>query len=82
MIGTIAPAAIYLRRAQNYPPAIYRNSQPDLSRAVTLSGARKRDDGSPIPVTEQRRDLRWMPPIPVSITDLDALPSVIRPVRP
>jgi len=30
----------------------------------------------------QRRELRWLPPIPVAIEDYDALPTVIRPVRP
>lgn len=30
---------------------------------------------------ERRRELRWMPPIPVGITDTDAMPTVVRPVR-
>jgi hypothetical protein len=30
---------------------------------------------------ERRRELRWLPPIPVAVEDLDALPAVVRTVR-
>lgn len=30
---------------------------------------------------ERRRELRWLPPIPVNVEDLDALPAVVRTVR-
>lgn len=46
-----------------------------------LSGPRKRRDGSAIPATERRRELRWMPPIPVNVAELDTLPAVVRPVK-
>jgi len=58
--------------------------RPHVRRAhwhTILSGARKREDGSPIPATEQRRELRWMPPIPVNVTDIDSLPAVVRSVK-
>lgn len=41
-----------------------------------LSGPRK--DRTP---ADRRRDLRWLPPIPVRIEDYDALPAVVHPVR-
>ncbi len=44
------------------------------------SGALKRDDGTSIPAAERPFDLRWMPPIAVNLADLDAMPSIIRPV--
>lgn len=44
------------------------------------SGPRIDPDGLPIPAEKRRFDLRWMPPIPVNLPDVDGLPSVIRPV--
>lgn len=46
-----------------------------------VSGARKRPDGTEISAAERRRDVRWMPPIPVNVSDIDALPSVVRRVE-
>ncbi len=43
-----------------------------------VSGARKRPDGTDIPAAERRREVRWMPPIPVNVSDVGTLPSVIR----
>lgn len=45
------------------------------------SGPRVRPDGSAIPAELRKFDLKWLPPIPVNLTDLDALPAVIRPVK-
>ncbi|MBN9461041.1 MAG: hypothetical protein J0H00_07415 [Burkholderiales bacterium] len=45
------------------------------------SGPRKRADGTDIPAGERRFDLRWLPPIPVNLSDIDDLPSVIHNVR-
>jgi len=62
-----------------------RHVRPHVRRAhwhTVLSGKRKREDGTTIPASEQRRELRWMPPIAVAINDAGELPSVIRPVRP
>jgi len=62
-----------------------RHVRPHVRRAhwhTILSGKRKRDDGTPIPAADQRRELRWMPPIPIAITDGADLPAVIHPVRP
>lgn len=44
------------------------------------SGPMKRADGEPIPAEERRFDLRWLPPIPVNVTD-DEMPAVVRPVK-
>ena len=32
-------------------------------------------------VDTQKRELRWLPPIPVAVSDFDALPAVVHPVR-
>lgn len=55
--------------------------RPHIRRAhwhTILSGARKRADGTEIPATDRRRDLRWMPPIPINLESVDDLPAVIR----
>lgn len=49
-----------------------------------LTGPRKTKDGEDIPPAQRTRVLRWIPPIAVNIKDkeeLEALPSVIRPVK-
>ncbi|RTB44094.1 AcrVA2 family anti-CRISPR protein [Pseudomonas aeruginosa] len=45
------------------------------------SGPKITEDGSPIPLHERKLDIRWMPPIPVNVDDVDDLQSTIRPVR-
>lgn len=58
--------------------------RPHVRRAhwhTILSGPRKLANGTEVPADQRRRDLRWMPPIPVNIDDLDAIPAVIRPVK-
>ena len=58
--------------------------RPHVRRAhwhTFLSGARLREDGSAIPSSARRRELRWMPPVPVNVRDLDELPAVIHPVQ-
>lgn len=60
-----------------------RQVRPHVRRAhwhTFLSGPRLRD-GESIPPTERRRDLRWVPPIPVNIDDVSKLPTVIRRVE-
>lgn len=57
-----------------------RHVRPHIRRAhwhTILSGPRLRD-GADIPAAERQRDLRWMPPIPVALDDVDQLPAVIR----
>jgi hypothetical protein len=44
------------------------------------SGAMKRGDGSAVPVTERKFQLRWLPPIAINVDDVEALPSTIRTV--
>ncbi|MBT13323.1 MAG: hypothetical protein CMI02_14955 [Oceanospirillaceae bacterium] len=65
-------------------PETGRRVRPHVRRAhwhTVLSGKRKRPDGTAIPPTERRRELRWMPPIPVAVEDIDAMPSTIKPVK-
>jgi hypothetical protein len=61
-----------------------RHVRPHVRRAhwhTFLSGPRKRVDGSDIPASERRRELRWMPPIAVNLDDLGQLPATIKPVK-
>jgi hypothetical protein len=54
-----------------------RHVRPHVRRAhwhTFVLGPREKLD-------QQRRELRWLPPIPVAVSDFDALPSVIHPVR-
>lgn len=49
-----------------------------------LTGPRKTKDGADIPAARRARVLRWIPPVAVNVSDLkelEALPSVIRPVK-
>lgn len=39
-----------------------------------LDGPRLRDDGAEIPTADRKRDLRWMPLIPVALAELARLP--------
>lgn len=45
------------------------------------SGPRLRPDGSEIPAALRKFDLRWLPPIPVNLTDAGELPATIKPVK-
>jgi len=82
-IGAALRAAYAREETGSAAAATGRHVRPHVRRAhwhTILSGARKRADGTPIPVAEQRHELRWMPPIPVALTDAE-LPAVIRPVK-
>jgi len=61
-----------------------RSVRPHVRRAhwhTMLSGARFGADGTPIDPAHRTRNLRWLPPIPVNVDDLDGMPSVIHPVK-
>lgn len=45
------------------------------------SGPMKRPDGSDIASTERHFDLRWLPPIPVNVGDVENLPAVVRIIK-
>lgn len=45
------------------------------------SGPRLTADGQAIPAEKRPFELRWMPPIPVNLPDIDALPSTIYPIK-
>lgn len=84
-IGAALRAAYAREETGGEAAATGRHVRPHVRRAhwhTILSGARKRDDGSAIPSTERRADLRWMPPIPIAITDAGELPAVIHKVTP
>lgn len=83
-IGAALRAAYAREETGGEASAPGRHVRPHVRRAhwhTFLTGARKREDGTPVPADEQRRDLRWMPPIPVAITDVGELPAVVHPVR-
>jgi hypothetical protein len=42
------------------------------------SGPRKRDDGQEIPADQRAFEVRWLPPIPVNLPDLNDLPATVR----
>lgn len=46
------------------------------------SGPMKRADGTEILSTQRKFDLKWLPPIPVNLSDVSELPTTIRPVKP
>lgn len=45
------------------------------------TGALKREDGSAIAAADRPLEVRWMPPIPVNLPDVDSLPATVRPVK-
>ena len=38
--------------------------------------------GSRSDLAAQRRELRWLPPIPIAVVDFDSMPAVVHPVQP
>lgn len=84
-IGAALRGAYAREQTGGEAAATGRHVRPHVRRAhwhTILSGARKRDDGTAIPTAERRSELRWMPPIPVAVDDIDALPAVVHRVRP
>lgn len=84
-IGAALRAAYAREETGSDAAATGRHVRPHIRRAhwhTILSGARKRADGTPIPASDQRRELRWMPPLPIAVESADQLPAVIRKVRP
>ncbi len=74
--------AAYQRKQDSQPAALTgRRIRPHVRRAhwhTIVSGPRLRPDGTVIHPAERQRDLRWMPPIPVAISDYNTLPAVVR----
>lgn len=65
------------------PAGTHAGPRPHIRRAhwhTILSGPRTRD-GAPLSSAQRRADLRWMPPIPVMLGDVDDLPAVVRAVK-
>ncbi|MDY0071835.1 MAG: hypothetical protein RBR77_04215 [Thauera sp.] len=46
-----------------------------------VSGPRKDAEGKDIPADKRKRDVRWMPPIPVNLPDVDRMPATIRSIK-
>jgi len=44
-------------------------------------GPRVNDEGSKIPADNRNFILHWLPPIPINVSDYDALPTVIYPIK-
>lgn len=83
-LGAALRQAYQREEARDLAPESGRRVRPHVRRAhwhTILSGQRKRADGSDVPTEERSRDLRWMPPIPVALQDIDAMPSTVKPVR-
>lgn len=83
-MGAALRAAYQAEQTRQDPAPTGRHVRPHVRRAhwhTFLSGRRKRDDGTPIPASERRRDLRWLPPIAVNLDDIDELPATIRPIK-
>lgn len=75
-MGAALTSALAAMEDSDGPPT-GRTVRPHIRRAhwhTFLSGPRKG-------AAPQRRDIRWMPPIPVKVDDLDELPAVVRPVK-
>ncbi|MDY0036709.1 MAG: hypothetical protein RBS05_12440 [Zoogloea oleivorans] len=82
-IGSALRAAYRAEQSAPGAEGTGRQVRPHIRRAhwhTILSGPRVKD-GSAVPSAQRRRDIRWMPPIPVNLDDLDTLPSVIRGVK-
>lgn len=82
-MGAALRAAYHREQVGQESEPTGRRVRPHVRRAhwhTFLSGPRLRD-GEPIPSTERRRELRWVPPIPVNVDDIDSMPATIRPVR-
>jgi len=57
--------------------------RPHLRRAHWhgyRTGPKKLADGTEIPTAKRQFELKWLPPIPVNVDDLDAMPTTIRSV--
>ncbi|WP_439444464.1 hypothetical protein ABWU93_11470 [Xanthomonas translucens pv. translucens] len=83
-IGAALRAAYAREQAGGDAAPTGRHVRPHVRRAhwhTIVSGPRKRDDGVQIDAQDRRRALRWLPPIPVNVADMGALPAVVRPVR-
>lgn len=82
-----------LRRACQQVETGSRETDPDSGRArprahvrrahwhTFVSGPRLDRGGRPIPAEDRKRDIRWVPPIPVNVGDPDDLPAVVRKVK-
>ncbi|EQD55618.1 hypothetical protein B1A_11880 [mine drainage metagenome] len=81
-VGTRLGAALraaYQREQMGADPAeTGRHVRPHVRRAHWHTFVL----GSRIDPAAQRRELRWLPPIPVAVSDFDSMPSVIHPVDP
>ncbi|OJY94388.1 MAG: hypothetical protein BGP25_05200 [Lysobacterales bacterium 63-13] len=83
-IGAALRAAYQREQTGGAAAPTGRHTRPHVRRAhwhTILSGPRKDLSGEPIPASDQRRDLRWMPPIPINVLSPDALVATIRPVK-
>lgn len=86
-VGTRIGAALraaHQREQAGGDAASGRSVRPHVRRAhwhTILSGPRFDAEGTPIDPADRTRTIRWLPPIAVNVDDLDAMPSVIHPVK-
>ena len=78
-----------LRKTQQSECEIYSHGEnvsprPHIRRAHWhgfMSGSKKRADGSLIPLSERKFELKWIPPIAVNLIKGDNdMPSVVHPI--
>lgn len=82
-MGAALRAAYHREQAEQDATPTGRRVRPHVRRAhwhTFLSGPRLRD-GERIPPADRRRYVRWVPPIPVNVESLDALPAAVRKVE-
>lgn len=82
-IGAALRAAYQREQTGENAAPTGRHVRPHVRRAhwhTVLSGPRK-IEGDDVSAADRQRDLRWMPPIPVNIEDVDLMPAVVRPVK-
>ncbi|MEK8034229.1 hypothetical protein AACH06_25665 [Ideonella sp. DXS29W] len=85
-VGTRLGAALRAAYAaeQTGSGGSHAGPRPHVRRAhwhTFLSGPRLNAEGTPLPSTERRAELRWLPPIAVNLADAGDLPATVRPVR-
>lgn len=84
-VGVRIGAALRKARTQHSTSADTGNKkQAHVRRAhwhTIVSGKRKNDDGSLIDASDRKRELRWLPPMPINVENIDNMPATIKPIK-
>jgi hypothetical protein len=71
------------RAADGFPGEVHQSHRGHIRCAHWhgfRTGPMKGKDGSVIPTCDRRMEVRWMPPLAIKLTDVQDLPTTIRPV--